>query len=120
MDNFPFGKEVEQFTIQELVTKCSEIAEAKGWGETRTFGDLISLMHSELSEALEEFRNGHSYNEIYYNGTDKPEGIPIELADCIIRIMHFFGKYNINLQDAIVLKMKYNETREMKHGGKII
>jgi hypothetical protein len=75
------------------------------WQEERTFGEIISLCHSELSEALEEYRNGHALTEIYYSsapGMDainygaKPEGIPIELGDCIIRILDYFGHAEIN------------------------
>lgn len=106
-------------TIKDLINKSTEVARAKGWGETRTFGDLISLMHSELSEALEEFRQGRDYTEIYY--TDgKPEGIPIELADCIIRIAHFCGEYDVDLTNAIMIKVAYNERRSFRHGGKKI
>lgn len=45
------------------------------WDEERSFGELIALCHSELSEALEEYRKGHNPNETYYI-LDKPEGIP--------------------------------------------
>ena len=49
----------------------------------------------------------------------KPEGIPIELADAIIRICDTCGQYGIDLDRAIRLKMEYNKTRPYKHGKKI-
>lgn len=106
--------------INELVKRAHQNAINKGWyEEPRTFGELIALMHSELSEALEEFRNDRGLREVYFEG-DKPCGIPIELADVCIRIFDACGHLNIDLEEAIQLKMKYNETRSYKHGGKTI
>lgn len=108
-------------TVQELVTSSYQNAKDHGWhDEPRTVGDLICLMHSELSEALEEHRNGKLPAEVYYNDNkpEKPEGIPIELADCIIRIFDFCGLHDIDLQNALTIKMKYNATRPYRHGGK--
>jgi hypothetical protein len=91
------------------------------WEAGACRGDIpekIALMHSELSEALEEYRKGCSPVTIYFN-TDKPgkpEGIPIELADAVIRIMDFCGAYGINLEGAIQMKHAYNTTRPHKHG----
>jgi NTP pyrophosphatase (non-canonical NTP hydrolase) len=111
------------------------------WDEKRTFGDIISLCHSELSEALEEFRNGHKPQKIYFSCSKKsgdcntirtqpymcegcenrkPEGIPIELVDCIIRILDYCGKEGIDIEEAIRIKHEYNKTRPYKHGGKVI
>lgn len=108
--------------LNEMSTEAQEIAKSKGWeDETRSFGDLIALCHSELSEALEEFRNGRGYTEIYANeGSEKPEGIPIELADVIIRIGNMAGRYGIDLETAVRIKMDYNRTRPHRHGGKVL
>lgn len=93
------------------------------WDEPKHFGELIALIHSEASEALEEFRNGHTPTEEYLvpdgkNKINKPEGIPSELADIVIRVFDLCGHYNIDLEVAIKNKMKYNESRPYKHGGK--
>jgi NTP pyrophosphatase (non-canonical NTP hydrolase) len=108
--------------INQAVKESYENARDHGWHDKeRSIGDLICLMHSELSEALEEHRNGHSPTEVYYNEAkpNKPEGIPVELADCIIRIFDFCGKHDIDLESVISLKMKYNESRPYRHGNKI-
>ena len=113
--------------INKLCEDSYRYQKEKGW-VTRTVGEDIALMHSELSEALEEHRNGHDNNEVYFNGvvgssdhlSTKPEGIPIELADAVIRIAAFCGQYNIDLANAIETKLQYNLTRPYKHGGKTI
>lgn len=88
------------------------------WDEERSFGDILSLCHSELSEALEEHRNGHSPTEIYYSEEGKPEGISIELADCIIRILDYCGHEGIDIAQAMIIKHEYNKSRPYRHGGK--
>lgn len=107
--------------INDCVNEAYTNAKEKGWHDKqRTIGDLICLMHSELSEALEEHRNGRSPDEIYFNNSkpDKPEGIPIELADCVVRIFDFCGLYGIDLQHALRIKMDYNTSRPYRHGDK--
>ena len=46
---------------------------------------------------------------------DKPEGVPIELADCIIRILDYCGQWGINVSEAIRLKIDYNTDQSPKH-----
>lgn len=79
----------------------------------------LALIHSEVSEALEEYRSGHEPTEVRIeNG--KPEGFPAELADVVIRIFDLCGALDIDLAAAVEQKMAFNATRPHRHGGKRI
>ncbi len=106
--------------INKLIKEAYNNAVLHGWeDQDRSFGDMIALTHSELSEALEDYRENKEYNNIYYDNK-KPCGIPIELADAVIRIFDICGKYEIDLEKAIKLKMEYNKDRPYKHNNKKI
>lgn len=106
-------------TINDWARHIHQINRTKGfWDEPRSFGDICALAHTEISEAYEEYRNGHSMTEIYENSDKpgKPEGIPVELADEIIRCLDvLYGSGVTDINSVIDLKVKYNMTRPFKH-----
>lgn len=93
----------------------------KGFKE-KTFTEALLLIVSEVSEATEEYRNGKGINETYYNPEKptKPEGIPSELIDIVIRVFDLCAEYDIDIDSMIQEKMAYNESRTFRHGGKLI
>ena len=48
----------------------------------------------------------------------KPEGVAVELADCVIRILDYCGHAGIDIEEAIRIKHEYNKSRPYRHGGK--
>lgn len=107
--------------IKGLQKAIHEMAVEKGWwDEDRGFAEVVALAHSELSEALEEYRNDQPL--LYYNEDkpDKPEGIGIEMADVIIRILDWAESADCDIEEMIRIKFNYNATRPYKHGGKKI
>jgi len=101
--------------IDELIMRCHKTAEEKGWWDKpRGEGELIALMHSELSEALEFLRkgNGRSDHIPDYLGVEE------ELADVLIRIFDYCGSRKLDLGGALLEKMAFNLDREYRHGGK--
>ena len=81
-------------------------------GESRNVGEIIALMHSELSEGLEADRKGRPADD----KVPQFDGLTAELADTVIRIMNFAGEERLPVGAAIIAKMRMNETRPPKHG----
>ena len=70
-------------TLRVFAKNVHENAVNHGWwDEERSFGELIALCHSELSEALEEYRKGHQPDETYYSeGGEWAEGYYVPMGE---------------------------------------
>lgn len=74
----------------------------------RNVGEAIALCHSELSEALEGHRKHLMDDKLPHYRM-----LPVELADCIIRILDLaVGLGYDNIGDILIEKMVYNRHRE--------
>ena len=95
----------------------------------------LMLVNSEISEAFEAFRKEHyadtkglekeisewSAHDDDYPGLFKTyvkDSFEDEMADAIIRLLAMCAENNIDIEKHIQLKMKYNELRGFKYGGK--
>lgn len=124
--------------IQKIV---HELAKEKGWHDQDvSLVERIMLVVTELAEGVECIRNneppiwqkGEGKNPLTsevvklmpispeWKETSKPEGVQVELADAVIRIMDIFESQGWKLEEAIRLKHTYNKTRAWRHGGKAI
>lgn len=135
--------------INELARQVHENAKSKGFfDEPKNIGEMLCLIHSEVSEALEADRMG-SYcrnsmisdpesedgkgsesaakNVLRYEDDetfilrfrkDVKDSFEDELADVIIRVMDLAAFKGIDLEQHIKAKMRFNSLREHKHGKK--
>lgn len=104
---------IEAFDLTAI--RVHSIAQSKGWWDAdRNDGELVALIHSEASEALEAMRHGNPPDD----HIPQFSGAEAELADVVIRCMDMAQARGWSLSEAIVAKMRYNANRPHKHGGK--
>lgn len=97
--------------LQEAIYK---ITESKGFwedGQNRNVGETLALIHSEISEALEAHRKNEVDDKLPHRN-----GVEVELADAVIRILDFAHGFGYDIEGAIEEKMEFNSKREYKHG----
>lgn len=104
------------------VTAWSDVTAAEfadpTWVERAFAVEKLALIGTEVSEAIEELRDGRELTATYHREDGKPEGVPSELADVLIRVLDFAGFHGIDVDKAVAEKLAYNETRGHKHGRK--
>jgi NTP pyrophosphatase (non-canonical NTP hydrolase) len=128
-------------TIYSIMSEIERWTQVKGWRPSdRTIGDELMLIVSELAEVLEAYREfgmndllrfgdkenfsllpQNDPNAIVWINAEvipKPEGVASEIADTLIRIFDFCNAYGIDPVIEIERKMKYNWTRDWRHGNK--
>jgi len=91
--------------IKELTEQIMSQAKAKGFGikeEEINVAEKIALIHSEISEAFEAYR---------HQNIDGKDGLKEELGDAVQRILHLCGVMNIDIEEAIINKIKNNQDR---------
>lgn len=115
-------------SLNEWRDAIHENAVNHGWWESeRSFGEIVALCHSELSEALEEDRAGNplmyvigEHGQIITDAAEfdgrKPEGVATELVDCMIRILDVLGRWDVDVEEVMRLKHEHNKCRAYKHG----
>ncbi len=100
--------------LRDAIFIAHETANNAGWyrnpktGETikRNFGEVIALMHSELSEALEADRKDLKDDKLPHRS-----GVEVEFADCVIRIFDTAAALGLDLAGAIIEKNRFNRER---------
>ena len=94
--------------FKKIAEDCHKIAIEKGWWDKpRPVPELLCLIHSEVSEALEAYRKG--------DDVDLTE----ELADIIIRVCDMAGALDLDIETAVLDKNEFNKTRSYRHGNKV-
>lgn len=113
---------------EALQRQCHGLAKASGWwtdilngtslvGEyaymktpnllpPRNIGELLCLVHSEVSEAMEGARKGLMDDKLPHRPM-----LEVELADAVIRIFDMGGGLGLDIAGAIAEKLDFNAQR---------
>ena len=112
--------------LNELAQLCHQ-ANIKWWRDPvsgtpieRNKGELLCLIHSEISEAMEGERKDLMDDKLPHRRMAE-----VELADALIRIFDYAGAFGYDLQGAFTEKMAFNTQRadhqaeaRLRAGGK--
>lgn len=139
-------KEIKTKRITDMNAFAAEVHENAvqhgWWNPTPPFEAVALMCITEIAEATDEYRNdmpmcyvmkktcaecpdypvGARYMETdmsKWTPDDKPEGVAVEMADCIIRILDWFGAHpELDLEAILTAKHEYNRGRSYRHGNK--
>jgi len=98
--------------INRLAKEVHANAVAHGWWEKPpSIPEALCLIHAEVSEALEEYRDGKPL--VYGTCALGPE----ELADVLLRTLDLMEALGVDIDAVVMAKHRYNQSREYRHGG---
>lgn len=101
--NLHTGEAMQFDYFQQLKDR---IESGKPMNPTRNIGELLCLVHSEISEAMEGARKGLFDDKLPHRCM-----LEVELADAVIRIFDMAGGLRLDLAGAIAEKLAYNAQR---------
>jgi NTP pyrophosphatase (non-canonical NTP hydrolase) len=116
--------------VRDMSEEIHESCIAAGWYTDieignpleRNIPEMLALIHSEISEALEGYRK-----DLMDDHLPNRKNVEVELADAIIRILDLGGYLKLDVAGAIQEKFQYNQVRadhkienRLKPGGKKI
>ena len=127
--------------IRQFAGEVHALAKEKGWWDApRSPVECLALVHSEVSECVEDLRApkpfwgadgmafveaGITYSELRdcpdaRRQLAKPVGPAVELADAVIRILDLAESQGWDIAKALSMKDAYNANRPYRHGGKTL
>lgn len=112
-----FENETERVAWEGLMAAMQlshQTATDRGWYHdpktkepiNRNFGEVVALMHTELSEALEAHRK--NLRDVHLPDRN---GVEVEFADCIIRILDTAAALGLDVPGALIEKNRFNKIR---------
>lgn len=102
----PLSYLAERLVVVNRENGWNRYNRSEAWDEEFTIPTALALIHSEVSEALEDFREGDR------------EHFGEELADVAIRLFDLAYGVGVDLDEEIERKTDKNRKRGYRHGGK--
>ena len=114
--------------LNKLAKDIYEENKKRGWWSDpktgkpikRNVGELLCLVHSEVTEAMEGYRKQLKDDKLPHR-----DMFEVELADVLIRVFDIAGAFKMDIEGAVNEKLEYNRKREdhkvserLKKGGK--